>query len=51
MSTETCGTFFLPSLNKHSNSPKVQRWVWHVELGFLVDFISSLAFGLCLQSK
>lgn len=49
MSTEPRGTFSLPSLNKHSNSPKVQRWIWHMELGFLVTLSLPWPFALSKQ--
>lgn len=49
MSTEQCGTIFLSSLNKESKRPKAQRWVWHMELGFLVTL--SLSWRLdCVYS-
>ena len=49
MSTEQCGTIFLSSLNKESKCPKAQRWVWHMELSFLVTL--SLSWHLvCVYS-
>lgn len=49
MSTEQCGTIFLSSLNKESKRPKAQRWVWHMELSFLVTL--SLSWHLvCVYS-